>query len=222
MRGLAVRTRLTMAHGLMLLAALAAFVATARVLQDRQRRVEVVVAATPIGRGEPIGDGRFGLTTISIAVDNPLAGVLVQPGDVPTGFLVRDLDVGEPLLQTDVITGIGGSGGRTLALPVDRSQIEGLGLDAGDVVDVIGLDGSGGFALIAGGLRVVRLPPSIPSAGFGAMSGAGFVTVEVSPEQAIALVDALDAGGGAGRDAVQLVRATGAPASEEAQNRRRP
>lgn len=206
----------------MLLAALVAFVATTRVLQDRQRLVEVVVAAAAIGRGEPIGDGRSGLTTISIAADNALAGVLVQPGDVPTGFLVRDLEVGEPLLRTDVITGSGEGGIRTLALPVDPSQIEGLGLDTGDVVDVIGVDGSGGFALVAGGLRVVRLPSSIPSAGFGTVAGAGFVTVEVSAEQAIALVIALDAGNGAGRDAVQLVRATGVPASDEAQNGKRP
>lgn len=222
MRGLAVRTRLTMAHGLMLAAALVAFVATTRVLQDRQQRVEVVVASAPIKRGEPVSDGRSGLTTISIAADNILAGMLVQPGDVPSGHLVRDLHVGEPLLRTDVIIGVGGGGSRTLALPVDRSQIEGLGLSAGDVVDVIGVDSSGELALVAAGLRVAHLPSSTPPAAFGAVSGAGFVTVEVTTEQAIALVRALDAGTGVGREAVQLIRATGAPASDDAPNGGRP
>ena len=208
MRVLPIRTRLTMAHALMVLAALVAFVATTRVLEDRGRRVDVVVAAVPLGRGEPIDAGRAGLATISIAAGT-LDGSLVGPAEVPSGVLVRDISPGEPLLRSDVLPALDGV--RALALPVDPEQIAGLGLREGDVVDVIGFVGSDGPSLVANGLRVVRLPAADASAAFGTVTGGGFVTVEVTTDQAIALVAALDAGRGGGNGRLQLVRATGAP-----------
>ncbi|MDA3039165.1 MAG: hypothetical protein O3C27_06470 [Actinomycetota bacterium] len=155
------------------LAAFVAFAATTRVLEDRGRRVEVVVAASPLGRGEPIEAGSAGLTTIAIAANETLETTLVGPAEVPSGFLIRDVQPGEPLLRSDIL--LGSAGARVLALPVDPEQIEGLGLRTGDVVDVIGFDESANASSSSAG------PPDCVGLFAGVRGRADGRTVRIRP-----------------------------------------
>ncbi len=184
-------SRLGLSHGLMVLAGLGAFLSSTEVLRDRSLRVEVLIAGEPMERGAAIGPGRAGFTSIRVPAGSDLVHSLVSPDAVPSGVLMRALQVGDPLLRSDIGVGLGDQ--RTMSIPVDRAGVAGLGLESGDLVDVISRRASGEASFTALGLMVVRTPPTSTST-FGGRFEADFVTVEVDARQALALVEAIDEG----------------------------
>lgn len=201
------RSRLSMTHGLMVVAAMVAFVSTSSVLRDRQELIDVIVSAERLPRGSAVGDGDLGdgrLGVMAVPADHPLRSSLVVVGTLDAGFLVRDVEAGEPLLRSDVATG--GSGLRTMTVPTGEGTVGGLGLVPGDRVDVLGVGADGAPVFVVVDLRIARLPDDASIVGLSAGLDDHFVTVEVDPGQALALAGAKAAG------ELQVLRSTGAEA----------
>jgi Flp pilus assembly protein CpaB len=96
------------------------------------------------------------------------------------------------------------SGEMSIAVPVQ--QAVGGSLTAGDYVDVIAANATGGAYYVAQGLRVVAVAPSSPSAGtlLGGSSGY-YVVVAVGKQTALRIAAALGAQGQGG-NGLELVR----------------
>lgn len=195
-------TRLTLAHGLMVVAGLVTFVLVASVLQKREATVEVLVATSDIAAGATVTEADFDVVDISAA--DPLLPVLLS--QLPAGSVVTSaLAAGEPLLRSDVVVAGGVASGRTFTLEVDRLVVDGLGLAIGDRVDVIGVDAGGRVGFVVVDVAVSRLPGDAQGSAFAAAaSRSAWVTVTVDEAQALALSGARRLG------AIELVRSTGA------------
>lgn len=196
----------TMAHGLMVLAGVITFLTVNSVLRDRQETVEVVVAGHELLAGVDLSADAFHV--VSIPADSDLVGQLATSRDIAADVrLGRDLASGEPLLVTDIRTGDVESGVRTLTVPVWRSTIEGLGLQTGDRVDLIGADTEGRLSYVVVGSVISRLPSSSSTGGaFGGESSRdSWITVEISDRDALDLALAMRSG------SIEVVRSTGAP-----------
>lgn len=194
--------RLTLAHGLMVLAALVTFVAVSAALRDRRATVEVLVAADDLDSGRVVDASDF--TVLSVPASAASLDAWVGPLDEPSGQLARPLSPGEPLLRSDLVAVEDGLASRTFSIPVEDRVIDGLGLIVGDRVDVVGLTVDGLPSFVVGGVRVVRLPAASTGSSLSGRLGPGFVTVEVDERQVLALVTALRV------EAVDVVRSTGA------------
>lgn len=195
-----------MAHGLMVLAGVITFLTVNSVLRDRQETVEVVVAGHELLAGVGLSADAF--QVVSIPADSDLVGQLATTNDIAHDVrLGRDLASGEPLLLTDIRTGDVESGVRTLAIPVWRSTIEGLGLQTGDHVDLIGADADGQLSYVVVGSVISRLPSGSSTGGaFGGDTARdSWITVEISDRDALDLALAMRAG------SIEVVRSTGAP-----------
>lgn len=196
--------RPTLAHAVMVLAGLATFVLVTATLRDRGSTVEVFVAADPVEAGTPI-DGAP-LDTIAVGSDSALLPSLVRSGPLEPGLAVaRRLQPGEPLLQADLVPTDGGSALRTVALPVERLVIDGLGLRIGDRIDVIGVATDGTPRFVAVDVGVARLPADA-ALGLGrtADTATTWLTVSVTDGQA------LDLAAATARGTVVVARSTGA------------
>lgn len=204
----------TMAHGLMLLAGLVTFLTVSSVLRDRQETVEVLVANHELVAGS--GLEAISFTTIQIHADSELVGQLATPASLSLpGQLGRDLGSGEPLLASDIRPMEEDNALRTIAIPVWRSTISGLGLRIGDRVDLIGADSEGRLRFVVTDSAVSRLPASTTAGAFGSEAGReSWITVQVTDQEALDIALALRAGD------IEIVRSTGAatltvdPASE--------
>ena len=197
-----------MAHGLMVIAAVMTFLTVTSVLRDRQETVEVIVASQELVAGTGLEAGSF--STVELRADSELAGRLATTDDLAEpGQLGRDLSVGEPLLVSDIRPMVSGDALRTIAIPVWRSTIDGLGLQIGDRVDLIGADLNGNLHFVVTDSAVSRLPRASAAGAFGAEAGReSWITVQVTDEDALALALALRAGD------IEVVRSTGAPTLE--------
>jgi Flp pilus assembly protein CpaB len=198
-------SRFTLAHGLMVLAALAAFTSTRAVLDQRGERIDVLVAAEDLERGQRVDGIGPALRAVSVPAGLVVQPSLVRPAELGAGVLVRSVRAGEPLLTSDLIDT---PTARTMSLAIDRRVTVGLGLAVGDAVDVIGLDAEDRPTVVVEGLRVARLAQASVPVGLTVSSAAEFVTVEVDRHQALALVDAM------GRDGLELLRSTGSGSGE--------
>ncbi len=198
----------TMAHGLMVLAGLITFLTVSSVLRDRQETVEVIVASHELVAGSGLEAGSF--ETIQIHADSQLVGQLATTTDLSEpGQLARDLGSGEPLLVSDIRPLETGNALRTIAIPVWRSTIAGLGLRIGDRVDLIGLDSAGNLRFIATDTAISRLPGSSSTGAFGSEAGReSWITVQVTDQGALDIALALRSGD------VEVVRSTGAATLE--------
>ncbi len=198
----------TMAHGLMVLAGLITFLTVSSVLRDRQETVEVIVASHELVAGSGLEVSSF--ETIQIHADSQLVGQLATTTDLnEPGQLARDLGSGEPLLVSDIRPLETGNALRTIAIPVWRSTIAGLGLRIGDRVDLIGLDSAGSLRFIATDTAVSRLPGSSSTGAFGSEAGReSWITVQVTDQGALDIALALRSGD------IEVVRSTGAATLE--------
>ncbi len=128
---------------------------------------------------------------------------------MPAGRVRIGLAAGEPLLARDLLPLGVAAVGRTFAIPIETTVIDGLGLQAGDRVDVIGADGDGAMHYVVADAEVVRLPATAGSTAFAAASSrSAWVTVAVDDREALLLSQAL------GQGSVELVRSTGSAAIE--------
>lgn len=196
-------SRITLTHGLMVVAALLTFVGVSSVLRDRAETVDVLVAATSIQSGATVLPTQLDVVTVRAA--DPLVEHFVRPADFVGGQAGRTIGAGEPVLSGDVVPIESGLGVRTFSLPIDERVVDGLGLLAGDRVDVVGFDTDGWIGVVAADLKVTRLPGSGSPGNFGGSLGPMFLTVEVTTQQVLRLVEALRV------DDVEIVRSTGAP-----------
>lgn len=138
-----------------------------------------------------------------------LSGLVTEDdlGSFDDWVLARSVPAGGLLDRAALVRPGSGSGLRSMSLPVPVEHAAGGGLVAGDRVDVIAVtDGVAGF--VATDLEVI----SVSDTGSGAIGtiSSHHVVVNVRPEQALRLAEALAAG------PVEIVRATGADRIEGA------
>lgn len=186
----------------MVFAALVTFVAVSAALRDRRATVDVLVASNDLSRGQVVAPTDFDV--VALPTSGTLLDTWMTPLDDASGQLIRPLAEGEPLLGSDLVPIEDGSASRTFTIPVDDRVLDGLGLIAGDRVDVVGTAPNGLPSFVVGAVRVVRLPDGSTGSPLSGRLGPGFVTVEVNEQQVLALVAALRV------DAVDIVRSTGA------------
>lgn len=198
--------RLTMAHGLMVLAGVITFVSVSTTLADRSATAQVAVARDVLPAGQVIDDTDFGakFEIVDVHADSPLLDGVADPQMLAEGQLVRDLAPGEPLRRDDLAPVAEHSIARTFSLPVDDVVLVGLGLTSGDTIDVIGLDSEGLLVFVVVGAEIARLPQAASTAGAFAARQESFVTIRVTDIEALALAAALRSGD------LQIVRSTGA------------
>ena len=196
--------RPTLAHAMMILAGLLTFVLVASLLRDRDKTVEVWVAAESIESGTLIDTSQ--LAVVEVSANDPLLSSLLVAGEVVlTGRVGASLEKGEPLLRTDLVADGLVAAGRSFTIPVDSLVLDGLGLRVGDRLDVIGLAADDSVHYTIVDVAVTRLPGVGQTSAFSsASSRAAWVTVEVDEEQALALSQAILRGD------LELVRSTGA------------
>ncbi len=207
--------RLTLAHGVVVIAGLATFVTVGRVLEDRSATVIVLGVGADTAAGTPTAD----LAVVPVAVDAGLAflGSFVELDALPSDLAVgRSLTAGEPVLWRDLVAVGSPFLRRTVTIPIERVVLDGLGLVIGDRVDVISVSriDAGSIARVDRARYVIvdalvaSVPSSAVSDGLLAGRGEAFVTIEVSDGEALSLAIARLDG------TIEIVRSTGAPAVE--------
>jgi hypothetical protein len=170
--------RFTLAHGLMVLAGLATFVFVNSALSDRAATVEVAYA--DVGSQA----GAIATTPQAISASTPGVDRFARPEDLVGKVLVRSIEGGTPIMKSDLID-VGRLEFRTLTIPIDGYQIEGLGLVRNDRVDVVGFDDDDAPVFLAHDL-IVDATSSGSTRGFGG-TNQSFVTVQVGETEALLL-----------------------------------
>lgn len=196
--------RPTLAHGVMLLAGLVTFVLVASALAQRSATVEVVVAAAAVQVGTPAA--RAELDVVDVDAGSAVVASLVRPGELTADVVLgRRLEPGEPLLRTDLVPAADRAGLRTIALPVERLVIDGLGLRSGDRIDVIAVSTDGNSRYVVADVGVARLPGEVAMGlGRAVETSTTWLTVSVSEAQLLDLAAALGSG------EIVVARSTGA------------
>lgn len=198
------RVRPTLAHGVMVLAGLLTFVLVAATLRERGASVPVLVAGEAVDAGTPLAAAA--LTTVDVPAGSALLDGLVPAGGDRAGVaLARPLQPGDPVRPGDLLPTGATSSLRSVALPVERLVIDGLGLRVGDRVDVIAVDPDGSSAFVAVDVGVARLP-SQAALGLGRTvdTATTWLTLGVSDGQALDLAAAV------GHGELVIARSTGA------------
>lgn len=192
-----VPARFTLAHGLMVLAGLMTFVLVVNVLKDKSEKVEVLVAAADFNAG------RIETTTVQVDASDPLLPAIAKPGDFVEGMFVRrQLAQGDPILLSDLVLATDAKFQRTFNFELTDTQLDGLKVQAGDLVDVIGVEKSGAVVFVATGRPVVRVSDG-SSGSLGGIRKPN-VTLGVSDLDAVRISAAWR------NDDLHLVRSTGA------------
>lgn len=197
-------SRFTMAHGLMVLSGLLAFVLIAAVVGDRSDRVEIAVARDDIPAGGVVGPDL--VKTAELPAESILAGRIATVDQLDAGQWVATeaIVAGDPIRRSALAQGDVAERPRSMSIPVPRENAVGGELRAGDRVDVIDVvDGEAAFVMADAQVLTVSSPPTSGGITSGA-AGDFFVVVEVDARQALAVAEALADG------KVEVVRSTGA------------
>jgi hypothetical protein len=150
--------------------------------------------------------------------DTSVAQGLLTPSQLDSGWVAAvEVRAGEPVTLSEVkkSSAVPALGEMSIAVPLQ--QAAGGRISAGDLVDVIASNGSGGAYYVAQSLRVLGVAPI--SAGTGVLAGGTgsyFVVVAVDKLTALRIAAALGAqeGGPASND-LEIVRSSGeAPTSQ--------
>lgn len=189
----------------MLVAALTAGVANYAVLRGADESARVAVAARVLEPGVPVDATAFTVTEATVGDD--VLAALVRADQLPelVGSIPSvQVPAGALLRVTDLRPASEPGEERAMSLPVDTAHAVGGDLRAGDRVDVIAVrDGHPAYVLVDAPVLAVA-DGARRGQTFGA--GSGFsITVAVDERTALDLAAALDG------DAVEVVRATGAP-----------
>ncbi len=197
------RSRLSLGHIVMLLAALLAGLLNYSLLRSRDTRVRVAVVADGLEAGAPLSSD--GIRFVSLDADQAVLATLLQPAAVSgvegwvatttlaSGELVRTSDLREPSAPGER---------RAMSIPVEPTHAVGGAIRAGDRVDVIAVRGGAAS-------YVLTDAPVLATSGQsdrGALGGlAEFsVTLAVDDRSALRLAAAVHG------DALEVVRSTGA------------
>lgn len=200
-----------MAHGLMVLSGLLAFVLVAAVLGDRSERIEVAVAGRDIAAGAQVAPDL--IEAAELPTDSGLTDKIVTVDQINSGAWVatQPLAVGDPIRRSDLAEAEAMGHLRSMSVPVSRASAVGGGLRVGDRVDVIDvIDGVANYVLVDA--QVLEVSEGRSSGGITAGASSDlFVVVEVDARQALRVAEALVDG------RVDVVRSTGAePISDSA------
>ncbi len=193
-----------MAHGLMVLSGLLAFVLIAAVVGDRSERLAVAVARVDIPAGAVVGSDQVEMT--ELPADSAVAGQIATLDQLKAGQWVATeaIVAGDPVRRSALAEGDAVEGLRSMSIPVPRENAVGGGLRIGDRVDVIDVvDGEAAFVMADAQVVGVSSPATSGGITSGAV-GDFFVVVEVDARQALAVAEALADG------KVDVVRSTGA------------
>lgn len=199
------RSRFSMAHVVMVLAALIAFVLVLVVLRDRSQHVFVGVAVVDVEQGSRLTAGSVELTRIPAVAAAALRDLVdadeMQRALDEGAVASRSIQAGTTLRATDLHSG--GSDGRldrVMSFEIDSARAAAGSLVAGDIVDVLAAHGDDGAEVVAQGIEVVAARSG--SGGFG--SSSLVLSLAVDPPTALRLAAA------AAGDDVFVVRSTGA------------
>lgn len=193
--------RLSLAHWLTVLAAVATLVLVLVWTRSVQDVIPVATAAANIDAGDRIESGS--VVWVDAQTDTLLGG-LITDGGVLAGEVVaaRRIVVGEPILTSDVRSVDADDGLRAMALPIGRDHAVGGDLAPGDRVDVLAVSESGAVRVVAADVAVLSMPGSDGTGLAGA--GGWWLTVSVDAETVRRLAAGLVT------DELFVVRATGA------------
>ncbi len=193
-----------------LLAVLAAGFAYAA-LQDRSSMTSIVVSSSMVPAGAAVNS--HDTRTVRVhSSDTALAQGLLTPSQLGDGLVATvAVQPGEPVTLSEVEKPslVPALGEMSIAVPLQ--QAAGGRIGAGDLVDVIGANGTGGAYYVAQGLRVLGVAPASSSSGvLGGGAGGYFVVVAVDKQTALRIAGALgsDGSGGTGND-IEIIRSTG-------------
>jgi Flp pilus assembly protein CpaB len=200
--------RLSATHVVIAIVVILAFALNLLVLQDRSSTTLVAVADRALATGSVMDHTSIRLVPVDSDFEG-LPGLVTEDdlGSLGDWVLARSVPAGGLLDRAALVRPGSGSGLRSMSLPVPVEHAAGGALVAGDRVDVIAVtDGVAGF--VATDLEVISVS-DIGSGAIGTISS-HHVVVNVEPEQALRLAEALAAG------PVEIVRATGADRIEGA------
>jgi hypothetical protein len=194
----------SMAHGLMVLSGLLAFLLIVSVLGDRSERLVVATARGDIAAGTTVTADL--VEPARLPAGTPLADRLATLDEVRRGRWTagQAIAAGDPIRRSDLVASEEGSTLRSMSIPVARENAVGGALRVGDRVDVIDVvDGQSAF--VVAGAQVTKVPATSVSGGLTrGVERDFFVVVQVSADEALALAQALADG------KVDVVRSTGA------------
>jgi len=193
-----------MAHGLMVLSGLLAFLLIVSVLGERSERLVVATARGDIAAGTTVTADL--VEPSRLPAGTPLADRLATLDEVRRGTWTagQPIAAGDPIRRSDLLASGEGSALRSMSIPVARENAVGGALRVGDRVDVIDVV-EGRSAFVVTGAQVTKVPSTSVSGGLTrGVERDFFVVVQVSAEEALALAQALADG------KVDVVRSTGA------------
>ncbi len=171
----------------------------------------IVVTNSMVPAGAPI-DSRDTRAVRVHSSDTVLAQGLLTPSRLGNGWVTTvALRPGEPVTLSEVEKPslVPALGQMSIAVPLP--QAAGGRINAGDLVDVIAANGSGGAYYVAQDLRVLGVAPSSNTSGvLGGGTGSYFVVVAVDKQSALRIAAAVgaQAGGTAGEN-IDIVRSSG-------------
>jgi Flp pilus assembly protein CpaB len=180
-------------------------------LQDRSSMTSIVVATSQVPAGAPV-TSRNTRTVQVHSSDISVAHGWLTPSQLGNGWVTAvALRPGEPVTLSEVerpslIPALG-----EMSIAVPFAQAAGGRITAGDFVDVIASNGTGGAYYVAQGLRVLSVAPTSGSGGVLSGGSTGyFVVVSVGKQTALRIAAALGAQGtGATGNDIEIVRSTG-------------
>ena len=199
------RPRLALAHVVMIIAGLAAFLLVLHILSDREQVISVAVASHDVAAGVPLADVAVEFVDARGGSDELVSRVataewiesegrdLTFVSDVAAGSLINRVSLGTtpgPRL-------------RSMSVAVDMSNAAGGELGIGDTADVLAvLDGRA--SVVIAGAKILSV-----DAGAGALASDQIVTLGVDLHESLRLAHAMS------QAELRIVRATGAPAAAE-------
>lgn len=192
---------LSLSHVLIALAVVLAFTFNFLALQDRDRSVLVAVANAALDAGTTVDPGDVRFVDIDAGFEG-LASLVEEDAwaSVNGWVLTRPLPEGGVISLDALTRPLGGSGLRSMSVPVAREHAAGGLIEIGDVVDVISV-GDDGPVYAVTGAEVVGVASE--SGGIGAVGGY-FVVLAVDAAEALDLARAIDSG------SIEVIRSSGA------------
>jgi Flp pilus assembly protein CpaB len=211
--------RLTAGSVVPVLLAVLAAAFTYEALQDRSATTSIVVAASSVPAGAPVNSKDTRAVRVHSS-DAALTQGLLSPAQLGKGWVAAvALGAGQPVTMSEVekpslVSTLG-----QMSIAVPEVQAAGGRIAAGDLVDVIATNGSGGAYYVAQGLRVLDVaPPSTTTGVLGGASGSYFVVVAVDKQTALRIAAAVGGQeGGVAGNGIEIIRSTGEPATSRTQ-----
>jgi Flp pilus assembly protein CpaB len=196
------RRRPSLAHILIAVAAVLAFAFNFLALQDRDSTQLVAVAAMALSAGTEIDSDVIEWIEIDSSFQSLESLILESETSLLIGSVTsRAVSAGELIAQSGLVPASSAAGLRTMSVPIDPEHAAGSTLVKADRVDVISIvDGQPTF--VATDLEVVEVSQASQSGIAG--SGANYVLVAVTADDALALARAIEEG------SIEIVRSSGA------------